>query len=57
MTTRDAERTTGTPPPLIICARLSPLRKVPFCSLSTPPMLPLVYTHGQIAAYFPRQND
>ena len=43
MTTRDAERTTGTPPPLIVCARLSPLRKVLFCSLSAPPMLPLVY--------------
>ena len=41
--TRDAERTTGTPPPLIVCARLSPLRKVLFCSLSAPPMLPLVY--------------
>ena len=42
-TTRDAERTTDTPSPLIVCARLSPLRKVLFCSLSAPPILPLVH--------------
>ena len=44
------------PLPLIVCARLSPLRKVQFCSLSAPPMVPLVYYINSMALAYVWQH-